>query len=72
MRTFLTAAIAAALFATGPARADDPKPAPKATLRSADGKKAYDLQKLAADGSGGQIWVTATSPSASRDTMMML
>jgi peroxiredoxin len=50
MRTFLTVAVAAALLAAGTARADDPKPAPKVTLRSADGKKAYDLQKLAADG----------------------
>jgi thiol-disulfide isomerase/thioredoxin len=51
MRTLLTLAVAAALLSTGLARAAEPaKQAPKVTLHSADGKKSYDLQKLATDG----------------------
>jgi peroxiredoxin len=45
----LTAALAAALL-PGAVRADPPKQAPKIVLKSPDGKKTYDLQKLAAKG----------------------
>ncbi len=50
MRTFLTGALAAVLLA-GVVRAEEqPKQAPKVVLRSPDGKKSYDLARLAADG----------------------
>lgn len=47
MRHFFTALLAVAVVAVGLTRADEPK---KIVLRSADGKKTYDLQKLTADG----------------------
>jgi peroxiredoxin len=47
----LTVAVALAFLGANLAHAaEPPKQAPKVTLRSADGKKSYDLQKLAADG----------------------
>jgi len=50
MRILVTAALAA-VFAAGLARAEDkPKRAPKVVLRSPDGKKSYDLEKLTAEG----------------------
>jgi peroxiredoxin len=50
MRTWLTAFVAAAIL-IGTARAEEkPKQAPKVTLKSPDGKKSYDLEKLTADG----------------------
>src|ERR1043165_6816935 len=46
---WLMAAALTALVVTGPVRADDAgKKAPKVVLRSADGKKSYDLAKLTA------------------------
>jgi peroxiredoxin len=50
MRSLLLASLALGVFGIGLARAEEPKQAPKVVLRSVDGKKAYDLQKLAADG----------------------
>src|SRR3954451_7289750 len=49
MRVLLTAALAAALI-PGAVRADPHKQAPKIVLQSPDGKKTYDLQKLADKG----------------------
>jgi peroxiredoxin len=50
MRAFLAGTLAVAIL-TGAARADEQsKPAPKVVLKSPDGKKSYDLAKLAADG----------------------
>ena len=50
MRVLLTAALASALL-TGTGRSDEqPKQAPKVVLQSPDGKKTYDLAKLAAEG----------------------
>ena len=50
MRTLLTLAAALTVLA-GSVRAVEPgKQAPKVVLKSADGKKAYDLAKLAAEG----------------------
>lgn len=50
MRTLLAAILAAALGAGGVWAKDKPKQAPKVVLRSADGKKTYDLGKLVAEG----------------------
>ncbi len=49
MRRFWTVALAAAICSM-PARAEEPKQAPKVVLQSPDGKKTYDLAKLTADG----------------------
>jgi peroxiredoxin len=50
MRRLIVAALTAAVL-TGGARAEEkPKQAPKVVLKSPDGKKAYDLTKLVADG----------------------
>src|SRR2546422_11140895 len=50
MRRLIAVALAAAIL-TVTARADEPaKQAPKVVLKSPDGKKTYDLSKLAADG----------------------
>ena len=50
MRHLVAAALTAATL-IGVVRAEDkPKEAPKVVLKSPDGKKAYDLQKLAAEG----------------------
>src|SRR5271168_3463370 len=50
MRSLFTAVLALTLV-VGVARADGPaKQAPKVVLQSPDGKKSYDLSKLAADG----------------------
>src|SRR5438093_262970 len=51
MRTWLAAVLAATTVLGGWARAEEPaKWAPKVVLKSADGKAAYDLTKLVADG----------------------
>ena len=50
MRKLLIAALSLAIL-TGTARAEDkPKQAPKIVLKSPDGKKAYDLEKLTSEG----------------------
>jgi peroxiredoxin len=50
MRIWFTGVVAAVAF-VGAIRADDaPKQAPNVVLRSPDGKKAYDLSKLATQG----------------------
>src|SRR6516225_10683048 len=50
MRHLLVAALTAAVLA-GVARAEEkPKQAPKIVLKSPDGKKSYDLEKLTAEG----------------------
>jgi peroxiredoxin len=50
MRILFTAALAALLLA-GQSRAEEPsKKAPKVVLKSPDGKKTYDLEKLTAQG----------------------
>src|SRR5262249_15370951 len=50
MRILLAGALALVVLA-GSVRADEqPKQAPKVVLRSPDGKKTYDLEKLTADG----------------------
>jgi peroxiredoxin len=49
MRLVLTGALAALLF-SGTSSADEPKQAPKVVLQSPDGKKSYDLAKLAEKG----------------------
>jgi len=48
MRTPLTAALALSLLAAPAPAGDGPKEAPRVVLKSADGKKRYDLAKLRA------------------------
>ena len=50
MRSLLFASIAGLVFVAGGQSQDPPKQAPKITLKSPDGKKSYDLEKLCADG----------------------
>jgi peroxiredoxin len=51
MRNSMAAALTAAILIGAVVRAEDkPKEAPKVVLKSPDGKKAYDLQKLTAEG----------------------
>jgi peroxiredoxin len=46
----VAAALTAAILVVAVRADDQPKQAPKVVLKSPDGKKAYDLQKLAAEG----------------------
>ena len=50
MRKLSLLASLAVLVAAGATRAEDPKQAPKIVLQSPDGKQAYDLDKLTAEG----------------------
>jgi peroxiredoxin len=50
MRHLLAAALAAAVLTSGTRAEEKPKQAPKVVLQSPDGKKSYDLSKLAVDG----------------------
>jgi len=50
MRRLMTVALAAAILTTTAWAEEKAKQAPKVVLKSPDGKKSYDLQKLAAEG----------------------
>ncbi len=50
MRFMIASALAATMLLTTVRGEDAKKDAPKVILKSADGKKSYDLQKLSADG----------------------
>ncbi len=50
MRSFLVAALAAAVLTSVTRAEEQPKQAPKVILKSPDGKTSYDLAKLTADG----------------------
>jgi peroxiredoxin len=50
MRKFLSAALAVAVLAGQAPAEDKSKTAPKVVLKSPDGKKTYDLEKLVSDG----------------------
>jgi peroxiredoxin len=50
MRSLMIATLTAAILSTAVRADDSPKEAPKVVLKSPDGKKAYDLQKMTAEG----------------------
>ena len=50
MRTLIVAVMTAAILVMSIRAEDQQKEAPKVVLKSPDGKKAYDLQKLSAEG----------------------
>ena len=50
MRHLIAATLAASILSLTVRADDQPKEAPKVVLKSPDGKKAYDLQKLSAEG----------------------
>ena len=50
MRHLIAATLAASILSLTVRADDQPKEAPKVVLKSSDGKKAYDLQKLTAEG----------------------